>query len=173
MPAALYWKGLCYDLGFGVEKNPEKVREYMAASAAAGNPGANAYLGDYYFASGDFDKALGYYTEIGAIALNPQRQKNVQAILAAKPQNFQILWMSGILLVLEIIFNIFLGQGMFCKPGAISNVVWAVISSLLSAAVYGLFCWQYFFQKKKHNRCLWAPTAMMLVLLCCTFFAIL
>lgn len=175
VPQALYWKGVCYDMGLGAEKNLDKVHEYMEAAARGGCPEANAYLGDYYFSKDipDFDTALRYYTEIGAVALNRTRQKNVRVILAAEPKNFKMLCMTGILTAILIVFNVMMAQGMLFKPDVGSNVVWAWISSILVLVTYALSCRTFFILKLKHIDYKVIPAISMLLFSLCTFFAMI
>lgn len=150
VPKALYWKGKCFYEGIGTVKDERKGFLYMKAAANAGCSDANAFLGDHYFDSllPEYTTALGYYTEIGAVPLNSERQKKVKIILAAAKQNNKLVAMSGILLVLMYAFNVLMAQGSFMADRAHHNVL-AIISSVLLTGLYGVFV--YAFVKRKYD----------------------
>ena len=139
---ALYIKGKCYLNGVGTAKDPARAKELLSKSSAKGFAKANTLLGDIALKNYSYTEAYNYYTGLGAVALSPERQKNLSSILRNKKINRKMLVGSGIILALTILFNLLLMTGVFCASGC-THYPSGVISILLSLAVFAIIVFYY------------------------------
>ena len=172
IPEAIYLKGMCYINGIGTEENMETAYNYIASAANMGHAEANAVLGDYYYSSkqnNNYTRAYEYYTHLGAVALSDERKDNLKTIMATVEQNIKQFILSGMLLVILLIFNSRLGTGIFDASGQ-SHWVMAIISDVLLCGIYGLSIYQFI--KLKYNKTKWATIGLVIIFSITTFIAL-
>lgn len=171
IPEAMYLKGVCHMNGIGTETDMKVAYNYFAAAANMGHAEANAALGDYYASeeNRNYTKSYEYYTQLGAVALSDERKDNLKTIIANVEQNVKQLVLSGILLVILLIFNMRMGSGMFEASGQAHWVI-AVISDIILCGIYGLSIFQ--FKTLKYDEIKWATTVMIIVFTITTFIAL-
>lgn len=142
VPEAQYCLG-CYLLLHAPDKGSasacEQAVSLLKKSAAAGDRHAATLLGDYYYgyyANGedrDWNKAYGYYTGYGALALEGQRRKAFVEIVNHGKFNRKLLTLCGGFLAL-IAASLLIPIGGALYP---QGAFWAVLCALLCGGTFG------------------------------------
>lgn len=114
----------------------------LQEAAAEGDEAASALLGDYYFQLGDRGsqrKAYQYYTGLGSLALNRQRQANLEALLQAKRNNRAGVFSCALLcLILSITALLNPAAGLFPAAPA-----WTALFLAANTALLALMIWRF------------------------------
>ncbi|MCL1873372.1 MAG: hypothetical protein FWF85_04560 [Clostridiales bacterium] len=142
-----YLLAKCYLSGdFGARVDFAKAKEYLKIASDMGVLEASALLGDVYYGSDhtqkhDYTAAHYFYTRPGALALGLKQRKALHDIYLQGSANIITLIMSGIVFALSILFSVYFHEGLF---GGAGRIAIAVMSNLLSGAVFGFAIFSYF-----------------------------
>lgn len=162
VPKAMYCIGRLYEKGSeDFPKNIKAAISFYSAAASNGCFDASARLGDLAVDAEEYSEAYKYYSDLGAIALNPERQGKFRAILRREPINKKFFFMCTALMIICVVMLICTGAGVFSTSFSGGKLALSIFAALLSIASYVLYILAYI--TKKYNVFAWAPMALSVV----------